>query len=133
MRSTWARGPSTARESTSLLTAQTLARLRGDADRAVIVAQQHGTVGARYRLGDVALLAANRCKHPHPALQRAIASRTNSLAVGAELENSLEPCRRNNDLLSQPLHVSLHGLGVAQDRTHHHLMHTSVTVTFHLV
>src|SRR5260370_19220550 len=30
-------------------------------------------------------------------------------------QNSLEPCRRNHDLLSQPLHVSLHGLGVARD------------------
>jgi len=51
----------------------------------------------------------------------------------SQKQNSLEPCRRNNDLLSQPLHVSLHGFGVARDRTHHHLMHTSVTVTFHIV
>src|SRR5260370_17132609 len=50
----------------------------------------------------------------------------------SQKQNSLEPCRRNNDLISQPLHVCLHGFGGARDRTHHHLMHASVTLAFDL-
>jgi hypothetical protein len=54
-------------------------------------------------------------------------------AVAIRSRAHLEPRRRNNDLLSQPLHVGLHGLRVARDRTHHDLMYTSVTVTLHFI
>lgn len=44
-----------------------------------------------------------------------------------------ELCRRRNDLLSQPLDVTLYSLGIARDRANYHLMHAGVTVPFHLV
>jgi hypothetical protein len=45
----------------------------------------------------------------------------------------LELCRRRNDLLGQPLHITLDRLGVAWNRTNHQLVDASITVTFHLV
>ena len=44
-----------------------------------------------------------------------------------------ELCRRRNDLLSQPLDVTLYRVGVARDRADHHLMNPRVAVPFHLV
>jgi hypothetical protein len=73
-------------EQAELLAAQTLARFRGDAYRAVIFTQQHGAISARDALGHVALLAANRGQHPHAAFQRTIAGPTDSLALRAKLQ-----------------------------------------------
>src|SRR5712671_2381668 len=81
---------------------------------------------------DMQLLCENRHQHNETSFRLSY-SRALRMFRTHPKQNSLEPCRRNNDPLSQPLHVSLHGLGVARDRTHHHLMHASVTVTFHLV
>jgi hypothetical protein len=54
-------------------------------------------------------------------------------ALFAVLPRASELRRRHNDLLRQPLNVTLHGLGIARDRANYHLLHAGITVPPHLV